>query len=138
VYRWTAGHPYFTQVLCQQLLTTPRAATDALDKHVERCVRERFLLGGRTSEANLSYAENRLSRSEHKAALLSLYRHLLKGDQVPVSPEDPVQFELQLCGLCAQRQDESGRRYLRPRNRIFETVFGLEWVKEKETRRFLT
>lgn len=138
IYHWTDGHPYFTQALCMKLIEKPRVATDSIEKHVERCIWERFLQGGSTGESNLSYAEKRLTQSENKSALLSLYRHILKPEGVKVNPTDPIHFELQLCGLCAQRQDAQGQRILRPRNLIFSTIFNLDWVKGKEVKRFLT
>lgn len=138
IYSWTDGHPFFTQALCMKILELPRMATDSIEKHVERCVWERFLQGGSASDSNLNYAEKRLTHSENKDALLSLYRNLLKTERVLVNPTDLIQFELQLCGLCAQREGGQKQRCLRPRNRIFTTVFNEDWVKGKEVRRFLT
>lgn len=138
IYDWTCGHPYFTQALCMELLEKPWAATDSQKNHVEKCVIERFLQDGAAGESNLNYAEKRLTQSENKSALLSLYRNILRTGSVQANSSDAVQFELQLCGLCTQRRDASGQIFLHVRNRIFSTVFDLNWLRGKEVQRFLS
>lgn len=137
MYSWTAGHPYMTQALCQELLKQRGAqAQGSPAERVERAVLGRFLHTGRSSDDNLSYAEKRLDQSPQKAALLALYRRLLIKGELPLDGGDPEQQELQLCGLAAPSATE-GLRHLRVRNRIFAQVFHAAWIHEKEAQRQL-
>lgn len=141
IYEWTAGHPYMTLALCGRLLS-PRsrgAATNNPQGRVEQAVRELFLLHGRSSDPNLSYAERRLEQSPHKGELLSLYHRLLEAGALDMDSTDPIEQELSLCGMAAERDPgSSGERRLCVRNQIFARVFDLGWVREKEANREIT
>lgn len=136
IYRWTSGHPYMTQVLCHFLLQQ-RGLPGRIAEQVADSVAVRFLRTGRGTDDNLSYAEKRLDLSEHKPTLLALYRQILMHRTVLLDREDPVQQELQLCGLASSHREEDGRHQLRVRNQIFARVFDLEWVLGKESQRKL-
>ncbi len=143
IYRWTAGHPYMTQALCQHLCTENANASliGNVAQQVERSVNALFLRRGRIADPNLGYAEKRLeSQSDplRKAELLAMYRRLLERQVIAVDNGSSVQQELQLCGMAAQQDLGSGMRTLRVRNRVFARVFDLEWLCEKETQRKLT
>lgn len=142
VYSWTTGHPYMTQVLCDRICSQREAeAHGEIHQRVERAVSALFLRRGRTADPNLSYAEKRLDSQGdplRKAQLLSLYRRLLQEQSVSLKDGDPVQMELQLCGMAAQREDEVGSRRMLARNAIFTHVFDLAWVRKKEAQRLLT
>lgn len=140
IYRWTGGQPYMTQRLCETLLEDepPRADRPPAEQ-VERCVRGLFLRRGRSADPNLSYAEKRLDSEANrarKAELLALYHRLLSEQSVDADGEDPLQLELQLCGMVAT-YDKDGERRLRVRNQIFARVFGPEWLRGKEAQREL-
>lgn len=134
VFAWTGGHPYMTQLLLQHLSGQPVGPGGSIAEHVQKCVEHRFLHHGRSEDPNLSYAEKRLDRSPHKGDLLALYRRILTEEELPPGGS-PFQAELCLCGFAAERMDDAGVRQLRPRNRIFTTVFDDKWLREKETRR---
>lgn len=140
IYRWTSGHPYMTQALCQEVLRR-KAETGTVSERVERAAQARFLRVGRASDENLSYAEKRLDQSPQKAELLILYRKLLAGDAVLIDTGDPVQQELMMCGMAApapRDQSIDGPHTLAVRNDIFARVFDPVWVREKEAQRLLT
>lgn len=140
IYRWTSGHPYMTQALCQEVLRR-KAETGTVSERVERAAQARFLRVGRSSDENLSYAEKRLDQSPQKAELLILYRKLLAGDAVLIDTGDPVQQELMMCGMAApapRDQSIDGPHTLAVRNDIFARVFDPVWVREKEAQRLLT
>lgn len=134
---WTNGHPYMTHKICE-----------AVGKHAERLghsqqgaalvdmlVKELFLEHGRTDELNLQYAEKRLDAPTNRdrlTALLRLYRRVLQGESIAASINDPLQAELRLGGMV--RFDDA---QLKPRNRIFSTVYDLAWVHDKDKERFL-
>lgn len=140
IYRWTKGHPYMTQAMCQEVLRR-KAETGTVSERVERAAQARFLRVGRSSDENLSYAEKRLDQSPQKAELLILYRKLLAGDEVLIDTGDPVQQELMMCGMAApapRDQSMDGPHTLSVRNNIFAHVFDPVWVREKEAQRLLT
>lgn len=139
VYAWTGGHPYMTQVLCQELVKQrgPQAQGTVAER-VQRAVSMRFLRSGRSVDENLSYAEKRLQQSPHKAELLILYRRLLGDARVPLDTGDAIQQELMMCGLAALRDACEPQPLLQVRNRVFARVFDAAWVQEKEAQRLLT
>ena len=130
VYRWTAGHPYMTQTLCAKLLKQfqQRCLDASPADSVAQAAASVFLQRGRSEDSNLGYAEKRLDESPLKGELLSLYRQLLEQDHIRYEGGDPVQQELQLCGMAAPATGD-----LKVRNRVFASVFDLNWLAEKET-----
>lgn len=139
IYAWTAGHPYMTQVLCQELVKQRGAqAQGTAAERVQRAVSMRFLRSGRSVDENLSYAEKRLQQSPHKAELLILYRRLLDDARVPLDTGDAIQQELMMCGLAALCDACEPQPLLQVRNRVFARVFDAAWVQEKEAQRLLT
>lgn len=138
IFHWTAGHPYMTQVLSQQLLSQQDHRSElSLAARVQHAVQRRFLRSGRSSDDNLSYAERRLDQAEQKSELLALYHRILTEETVLSEDNNPVQQELQICGLVATDTSPDGVRVLRVRNRIFANVFNGEWLREKEAHRKL-
>jgi serine/threonine protein kinase len=129
VLRWTGGHPYMTQRVCEELTRRDDALARSAEERVARVVREVFLLRGRVEDQNLAYAEKRLRSepAERTRRLLAQYRQLLEGAAVSASGDDAVQTALRLCGLAADRLQDSGE-VLQVRNRIFATVFDAAWV----------
>ncbi|HMU37603.1 MAG TPA: AAA-like domain-containing protein [Pseudomonadota bacterium] len=131
---WTDGHPYMTQRICEAL--THDQSRDREEERVERIVESVFLRDGRNREPNLTYAESRLRNHPQLGPLLSVYRNLLQGIPILAERDDPIQMELHLAGLVARRNID-GKSQLAVRNRIFATVYDLNWVRSKESRRML-
>ena len=129
---WTGGHPYLTQTLCRGLAASasrgidPAAGPDAtVDAEVERL----FLRPeAAREEANLKFVRSRLTQGTRDLrAVLRTYRQVLAGERVEDKPASSIHASLKLAGVV--RTDADG--LLRPRNRIYERVFGLEWVKRE-------
>jgi hypothetical protein len=126
-----------TQYICKELTQQPEA--DARPAELVASVVEKlFLLRGRMEDYNLAAAEEYLGRCLGDAdpnppatRMLRLYRRVLDGEQVAADPGDPIQAELRLTGMVAERQGGRGT-VLKVRNRIFATVFNLEWIAQKE------
>jgi WD40 repeat protein len=147
VWGWTHGNPYMSQRMLVALVDqrsdfAPRGAEPGWEPGptVEQLVHRLFVHHGRTTEANLADAEKRIDREPdagRRTQMLQTYRRLLMGERVESVPGDAVQLRLRLTGLVAERVDEEGAR-LAVRNRVFGTVFGLDWVRAKETARLLT
>ena len=137
VYAWTAGHPYMTQRLCEELAARGPDGR-APGERVAELVAELFLARGRVEDANLAYAEKQFARDGGcplAAEMLRLYARLVGGEPVSTCTgdrDDEVQLELRLAGMAAEREGA-----LRVRNRIFANVFDAAWIKEKEADRLL-
>lgn len=127
VLRWTSGHPYMTQRVCEELTRRTDLPAGNNAERVARVVQETFLLRGRVEDQNLAYAEKRLRSepAERIRRLLQQYRRLLDGETVLAEGEEPVQITLRLCGLAADRQQG---KLLQVRNLIFATVFNRAWA----------
>jgi hypothetical protein len=128
---WTNGHPYLTQRLCRAV-AEDEAATNA--SGVDRQCEELFLSSrSRESDDNLLFVSRRLLSSDadvreprpdaERAALLDLYAQIHAGRRVADDDTNPLITLLRLSGLAAVRDNR-----LRVRNRIYQTVFGKQWI----------
>lgn len=134
VLSWTSGHPYMTHKICGELANR----LGAHPGHVEPIVRELFLDG---EDATLKSVEKRFQRCPSGghgepdpgvASQLRLYRRVLEGHIVTADRHDPVQNELRLSGMCRWEAER-----LLVRNRIYASVFSMEWIHSNESKRQL-
>ncbi len=154
---WTGGQPFLTQKVCRLVLNAEsEVATGSEAQWVEELVRERILEHWETQDEpeHLKTIRDRILRSEQRAGrLLGLYQQILtpptetgergregEGEISPIQnpkskiqnsqgvpvDDSPGQMELRLTGLVVKREGK-----LRVYNRIYESVFNLNWV-EKE------
>lgn len=139
IFDWTNGHPYMTQRICEELTFQVFDEPVSEAEKVERIVHKCFLNLGRNGDTNLEYAEKRFnekSSTAQKAQILEVYRHLLNNDLVPLEENNSSHLELRLTGLASTRV-KNGKEHLQIRNKIFATIFNIDWVREKEGNRFL-
>jgi len=124
ILHWTNGHPYLTQRLCQAVAEEAEGATT---DEVDGLCRELFLTyQAQERDDNLLFVRERLLRSEvDLAGLLTVYSEALARKQAPDDVTNPLITTLRLSGVT---RSENG--LLKVRNRIYEQVFGREWVKE--------
>jgi hypothetical protein len=109
---------------------------------VGRLVDDLFLRAGPDHDLNLAYTErcftppDAISRAPD---LLDLYQQVLTGPlpQTDAFPTDRAQL-LCLTGIATTGPGPEGQWFLRPRNRVFATVFDGAWVRRKreELRRY--
>jgi WD40 repeat protein len=151
VLRWTGGHPYLTQRLCQAVAADASIEGPA---GVDR-VCERLFLSHRAQETddNLIFVRERLLRSENDlAALLQLYAQVRRR-RVAGDDGNALCSALKLAGIArlaeGKRHKAKGARRvgvagsplfpfsfcllpptgtLRVRNRIYERVFDERWI----------
>ena len=135
ILHWTNGHPYMTQRLCRAVAESlakeaETGAGDELDDQarVDALCQTLFLSKtARESDDNLTFARNRLLRSEvDLAALLELYLQALGGRRTPDDETSPLRGVLRLSGVVAA---EKGA--LKLRNRIYAQVFDKAWAMEQ-------
>lgn len=120
---WTSGQPYLTQKLCAELV---RASETALtSESVEQTVTRLFLADEARKESNLRAIRDRIESSPNKIKMLQIYGQVLRRREVMDEERSPAKNELKLTGLL--RPTLHGQ--LEVRNRIYATVFDLDWVR---------
>src|SRR5262249_25336164 len=112
VLRWTNGHPYLTQRLCEALAQAGRTGQrQAVDHSCE----ELFLLNNaRQRDDNLIFVRDRLLRSQADlTSLLQLYLRVWRGERVADEESNPLVSILRLSGVV-----RSAHGRFQKRNRI--------------------
>ena len=121
---WTNGQPYLTQKLCAELI---RAAGDPITPgSVEQTVTRLFLSEEARKESNLRAIRDRIESSPNKTIMLQIYEQILRRRIVLDEERSPAKNELKLTGLVRP----SAQGQLEVRNRIYQTVFDLAWVRK--------
>ncbi|NJO63426.1 MAG: hypothetical protein HC836_36005 [Richelia sp. RM2_1_2] len=123
VLAWTGGQPLLTQKLCDLLVGYPQLTSQDVEKIVRQQIIENW--ESQDEPPHLKTIKDRILRSKHNTgALLGLYQKILQLGQIPVE-DSPEQIELRLSGLVVENQG-----YLQVYNRIYATVFDLNWVEK--------
>ncbi|MBI1881763.1 MAG: AAA-like domain-containing protein, partial [Chloroflexi bacterium] len=120
LFYWTGGHPYLTQKLC--LAVTQ--GEEWTDTRIERLVERLFLSEETRKESNLQFVRKSVQNSPERRRLLTLYRQVYEGKEVPEDDRSLDQNRLKLFGLV---RGEKG--ILKVRNEIYRRVFNLDWIK---------
>ncbi|MBW4649433.1 MAG: PD40 domain-containing protein [Kastovskya adunca ATA6-11-RM4] len=136
VLAWTGGQPLLTQKLCDLLVTSPnfihyeslKAKGEITEvEWVKNIVRQQIIENWDSLDEppHLKTIKDRILMSKHNTgALLGLYQKILQLGQIPAS-DSAEQIELRLSGLVVEQQG-----YLRVYNRIYATVFDLNWIEK--------
>lgn len=128
IMRWTGGHPFLTQTFCHAIATSGQEEWS--DEQVDCLVEKVFLSSGDAEEKHFGPLRRRIVEWPDAAELLSLYMRLLSGERrVADDKRSLVCNALKLSGLVKVRQDG----VLQVRNRIYETVFDVDWAWEAYT-----
>jgi len=121
---WTNGQPYLTQKLCAELIRASGAPITP--ESVEQTVTRLFLSEEARKESNLRAIRDRIESSPNKTTMLQIYEQILRRRTVLDEERSPAKNELKLTGLV--RPSLQGQ--LEVRNRIYQTVFDLVWVRK--------
>ncbi|MBD2297979.1 AAA-like domain-containing protein [Nostoc sp. FACHB-190] len=125
---WTGGQPFLTQKLCDLLVSSPQVTSKATEAEwVKNIVTQQIIANWESQDEppHLKTIKDRILVSKHNtSALLGLYQKILQLGQIPAS-DSPEQIELRLSGLVVEQQG-----YLRVYNRIYASVFDLNWVEK--------
>jgi WD40 repeat protein len=124
VLHWTAGQPYLTQRVCSAIAedetVVDLAGVDTL------CAELFFTERAQEQDDNLQFVRNQmLGRDLDHAALLNLYRGVLSGKTVRHEETSPLVSILLLSGIARVRDGS-----LHIRNRVYERVFDMAWIRE--------
>lgn len=123
IFHWTGGHPYLTQRLC---LAVSEEKTIPGDDRIDSLC-EFLFCSKRAQERddNLLFVRERMLRSEADlSGLLDLYAKVRRHKAVQDDQTNVLVSILRLSGIT---RTEGGR--LKIRNRIYERVFDVAWVK---------
>ena len=124
VYRWTEGHPYLTQLLCQLLEEQHRTAW--LETEVDECIRNFIVSPQGLREPNFQFVRTALTEPDANGiSLLEPYLDLLEGKTENLKT-NPAEFErLYLVGVLREDDDDE----IAIRNLLYQEAFPIEWVK---------
>ncbi|MCB0212268.1 MAG: tetratricopeptide repeat protein [Anaerolineae bacterium] len=120
---WTGGHPYLTQKVCATLITTHN--DHWVDEQIDTLVKRLFLSDEARKESNLQYIGDRIRESNDREKLLQVYDNVLANKSVIDEERDPIKSQLKIIGLLKVTPQGN----LIVRNRIYEAVFDLQWVR---------
>jgi len=123
---WTGGHPYLTQKLCK--LAAQENSGAYSDDFIDGLVESYFIAPGTVnSEDNIQFIIKRLTGNKRRCRpLLRLYRRIRKGKPILDNPLSPSHNQIKLSGVATPKKD----RHLDVRNRVYQDVFTLKWVRE--------
>ncbi|MEG4584030.1 AAA-like domain-containing protein, partial [Microcoleus sp. MOSTC5] len=126
---WTGGQPFLTQKVCKLLLDRANSGfRQTPAEWVGNLVREKVIeyWEGQDEPEHLKTIRDRTLRSEQRASrLLGLYQQILQHNEI-ATDDSPEQMELRLTGLVVK---QSGK--LKVYNRIYQSVFNLDWVEKQ-------
>ena len=123
VYRWTEGHPYLTQLLCQLLEEQHRIAW--LETEVDECIRHFIVSPQGLREPNLQFVRRALTEPDANGVfLLEPYLDLLEGKTENLRTNPSALEHLRLVGVL--REDEEA---IAIRNTLYQEAFPITWVK---------
>ena len=138
VLHWTGGQPFLTQKVCQLLVSSSQTAVKeplnvppGMEKFwVDSVVRSRIIDHWESQDEpeHLRTIRDRLLYDDRRTGrLLGIYQRWLEGQAISTD-DSRDQIDLLLSGLMVQQQGT-----LCAKNRIYETVFNLEWVQRQLT-----
>jgi len=123
VFNWTSGHPYLTQRLCSHLAKHKQILTE---ETVEIGVEQLFTGEQGWQDNNLQFVRDMLAkRAPDVRKVLKIYHDIRSGKKVTDDERSLPKAHLKISGVI-RKEDE----HLIPRNRIYESAFDLEWIKE--------
>jgi hypothetical protein len=124
VMKWTGGHPYLSQRLCQAIASQNQDAWSEIE--IDKLVEDLFL--GQTSEQdqNLQFVRDMLTkRAPNPLDVLTTYREIYLGQRrVLDEKQSIIKSHLKLSGIVRR-----AGTILNVRNLLYRTVFNIQWVE---------
>ncbi|MBD1870686.1 CHASE2 domain-containing protein [Cyanobacteria bacterium FACHB-471] len=125
VLKWTGGHPYLTQRLCQ--LMTQIGGSHWTEAEVDRLVVNTFSGQQSVQDSNLQFVRDMLTkRAPNLSEILTTYREIYTGKRTVFDEEQSlVKSHLKLSGIIRRRDDK-----LWVSNLIYKRIFNAKWIEE--------
>lgn len=124
IHRWTGGHPFLTQQLCQAVARQPERCGSA--EFIDRIARETFLGDRAYQNNNLQYVRGCLTYEHVEVGVVYLYRDVRRGKRIKYDPTSAFQAQLKLSGVVKVQNNR-----LAIRNPIYQTVFDNAWLLQQ-------
>ncbi|MGG6265364.1 AAA-like domain-containing protein [Leptolyngbya sp. AN03gr2] len=121
---WTGGQPFLTQKVCQLVVQSENRSS------VEDLIRDRIVQNWESQDEprHLRTIRDRILINEQTATrLLELYQQILQSPQGIPGNQSWEHQQLRLSGLAVEQQGQ-----LRVYNRIYATVFDLDWIEREQ------
>lgn len=123
VLKWTSGHPYLTQRLCAHLAKSRGLFTE---DRVDIVVDELFIGEGGWHDNNLQFVRDMLTRRAPSVQnVIKVYKKIRSGKQIADDEHSTIKSHLKLSGVIRSKNG-----VLIVRNKIYETIFNINWIKE--------
>ena len=133
---WSGGQPYITAWMCEELRREAARDPAMVDELVERTFTTLDQIRGASNFDATHFDQTQRFMSddtEHGAEVLALYERVLRGERETDQTANVAYTHLKLSGLV--KRDANGM--LVARNRIYERLFNLEWVRKSRPKRAL-
>ncbi|MBD1940596.1 AAA-like domain-containing protein [Microcoleus sp. FACHB-68] len=131
---WTGGQPFLTQVVCNLVISSPKLQENSnLEEYVAKIVQTKIIKNWRKQDRNVHFQEieNYFIRGQTSGKLLklkalALYHKILTQSSIRFKGFSE-QWELIISGLVTKEEG-----LLKVTNPIYQQVFNLTWVREKQ------
>jgi WD40 repeat protein len=121
---WTAGQPFLTQKLCWLVVNHPSPTNQPIAQLVQQKIVQNWKIQDHPNHLKIIH-DRLLSNQQRAGKYLGIYQKILQEGSI--STDDSVeQVELLLSGLVVKRGDQ-----LTVYNRIYQSVFNLQWVEQQ-------
>jgi WD40 repeat protein len=130
ILEWSGGQPFLTQKICQLAIDHSITVAPEIPTLIQTCLIQNW--EAQDEPPHLKTIRNRVIRQDEQLSrqLLTLYQNLLRSpDQTLQRDNSSEQQTLLLSGLAITRHGQ-----LVPHNRIYATIFNLEWVETELAR----
>lgn len=123
VYRWTQGHPYLTQLVCQVLEEQHRSTWS--EREIDECIRHFLVSPQGLQDRNLQLVRNTLTTlGTNSVSLLRPFLDLLEGRQETLKTDTAIFDQLQLAGVLREDEGKIGLG-----NKLYQELFTPSWVR---------
>ncbi len=123
LYRWTKGHPYLTQLLCQLLEEQHRVGW--FEAEVDDCIQHFIHSAQCLREPHFQFVRTALTEPDANGdSLLHPYLDLLEGRFEKLKSNPAAVEQLRLIGVLGVHENE-----LTIRNLLYQEAFSEKWVK---------
>ncbi|MDF5728123.1 MAG: AAA-like domain-containing protein [Rhizonema sp. PD38] len=124
VLKWTGGHPYLTQRLCNIIRAQDKSRWSKAE--IDSTVSSTFLGAMSEQDNNLQFVRDMLTKRAPDPEVLTTYREIRTGKRpVPDEEQSIVKSHLKLSGVVRREN-----AVLKVRNRIYQQVFDRKWINE--------
>jgi CHASE2 domain-containing sensor protein len=125
IFKWTNGHPYLTQRVCQGVTTSRR--TRWTNQQIDSLVKEIFLRDQGKKDTNIQSVEKRLTNQTFNTyEVLSTYQYIYQGIRPTLDDEKSmVKSDLKLSGVVRSHNGN-----LRVSNLIYRKIFNSKWIQQ--------